>query len=91
MEYKLNRIDTERRKQINEASKEGIIHGYGNISIYKNEERKRETEKKFKPQKYKLIKLFVDATKLEQLEIEAYKEEIDIDKCNKGIFLDIKK
>lgn len=91
MEYKLNRIDTDRRKQINDAVKEGLVHGYDSISIYKDEERKKETEKKLKPQKYMLTKLFIDATKAEQLEIEAYKEEVDIDKNHKGNFVDIKK
>lgn len=89
VEYRLNRIDTERRQEINNASKEGIIHGYKNISIYKNKESKKESEKK--PQKYKLTKLSVDATKAEELEIDAYNEETHINKNNIGTFLDVKR
>ncbi|MFL0269671.1 hypothetical protein [Candidatus Clostridium radicumherbarum] len=90
MEYKINKIDTERRKEINEASKEGIVHGYENISIYKNKERKNSNHNNGSSLNYKQKKLLVDATKAEELEIEAFKEEADL-KITKGTFLDVKK
>jgi len=91
MEYKINKIDTDRRKQINDASKEGIIHGYDNITINKNKERKNNFHNKPDSHKYKLKKLLIDATKSEEFEVEAYKEETDFKKDTKGTFLDVKK
>jgi hypothetical protein len=91
MEYKINKIDTDRRKQINDASKEGIIHGYDSISINKNKERKNSLDNKANSQKYKPKKLFVDATKADELEVEVYKDELNVEKNLKGTFLDVKR
>ncbi|MFL0246790.1 hypothetical protein [Candidatus Clostridium stratigraminis] len=90
MEYKVNKIDTERRKEINEAAKEGIIHGYENISIYKNKEREDSSPGKSSSQTTSNKKLLIDATKAEELEIEAYKEETEVT-TTKGTLLDVKK
>lgn len=91
MEYKINKIDTERRKQINDASKEGIVHGYDNISIYKDSERNNNLENKASTNKHKQKRIFVNATKAEELEIDAFKEEEASEVNNKGSFLDVKR
>lgn len=91
MEYKINKIDTDRRKEINEASKEGIVHGYENISIYKNKKRNNNNQNNGNFENKAQKKLFIEATKAEELEIEAFKEEADLDKVIKGTFLDVKK
>jgi hypothetical protein len=90
VEYKVNKIDTERRKQINDASKEGIIHGYDTISIYKNKEenqdKNKEAEVKDNNSQHK--KIVIEATKAEEIQIETYKEELTLDIIDKGTFLD---
>lgn len=95
MEYRLNKIDMDLRKQINEAAKEGKVHGNKQVSINKDkkeEQKDSNSKQKFKNfERYNKKKLLVDAEKAEQLEIDAYLEKDKDLKGEKGIFLDTRK
>jgi len=88
MEYILNKIDPNLRQKINDASKEGVVHGTKSILINKDKQQKKD----YKLQKYSNEKkLLVDAVKTEKVEIDAFKENTDSKNDSKGIYLDIKK
>ncbi|WP_163193279.1 hypothetical protein [Clostridium thermarum] len=84
MEFRLNKIDTDLRKKINDATAEGKVHTKKGISIDKRsyEERreqrnnKRKPREKFNLEKYtKGKKISVEAVKIEQIDVAAEKEE----------------
>lgn len=94
MEFRLNKIDTDLRQRINEVTKEGKVHGTKNISVSNdvNEQKKKKAEfKKYKFQQRNKDKLFVEAVKSENVQVEAYKEGLDTEDSTKGVFLDTKK
>lgn len=93
MEYRLNKIDTDLRQKINDAAKEGKVHGAKGIAISKDKpkEQKQKGKETYKSQSYdKNKKLLVDATKAENIEVEAYKEDKDIKNASLGAFIDTK-
>ncbi len=91
MEFKLNKIDPDVRRQVNEATKEGRIHGADhNISVKKDkkqEHRKYTSKDKMESSK----RIFVNAIKKQNFEIEVFSEENGTEKEIKGRFLDIRK
>ncbi len=92
MEYRLNKIDTDLRQKINDATREGLVHGTKNIAINKDKQReKKERNQNGLKHHNKNKKLFVDALKAENVEIEAFKEKTEAKENVKGMFLDIKK
>ncbi|MCY6483660.1 hypothetical protein OW763_04750 [Clostridium aestuarii] len=92
MEYKLNKIDIELRQRVHDATKKGKIHGnkdLNKIDKDKREHKKEEREGNFKEKlakQKKKKKITVDAVKAENVNIEAFKEEVSA-----GKFLNIKK
>lgn len=95
MEYKLNKIDSELRQRVNEATKAGKIHTKQNIIISKDkQEKKRNDSRDFKSEltKYsaKGKKLTVNAYKTQSSDVEASRDS-DEDDASKGIFLDVRK
>lgn len=89
MEYRLNKIDTDLRQKINDAAKEGLIHGAKNITINKD---KRKEKKDYKLGKYdNHNKVIVDAVKAEKIEIDAINDNVEYDEASKGVYLDTKK
>lgn len=80
MDLTLNKIDAELRRKVNDATKEGKIHGNKGIQINKqtsdNEENHKNFERKLK--KYK-----------KKIEVEATLEEVT--DSSKGVFLDTRK
>lgn len=91
MEYRLNKIDTDLRQKLNDAAREGLVHGTKNVAINKD---KREEKKKkdYKlNQNHKIKTLVVEAVKSESVKINAFKEKVEADEASKGGYLDVKK
>ncbi len=94
MEFRLNKIDTELRQIVNDATKEGKVHGNKEVSnINKdgrqnNQEDKDNFKKKLDGKREK--KVVVDAIKVKEIDIEASKKET-ISDLTFGRFLDIKR
>lgn len=96
MEFKINKIDMEIRQRINEKRKEGKVHSNGNVKINKvrfdkddnsRNDKFEQIMSKIKKGKKKII---VQATKSEDLEVEAFKEgKVSLEDI--GIYLDTKK
>lgn len=91
MEFKLNKIDTELRRQIQEVTKEGIIHHQDGVQI--NRDKKKEKEQKHQPKKFKQEnkKLVIQVMKTETIEINAFQEDGDQELTAKGKLLDVRK
>lgn len=92
MEYKLNKIDLDLRRKINDSSREGLVHGTKNIEINKDKQEEKRKNRSYKLEDYdKSKKLVVKAVKVENVQVEAFKEKAKTDDNTKGMFLDIKK
>jgi broad specificity polyphosphatase/5'/3'-nucleotidase SurE len=83
MEYRLNKIDPDLRQKINDAAREGKVHGTKNIAINKDKQQEKKKNKDYKLEQYnKNNKLVVDAVKAESIETH---------EDSKGVYLDVKK
>lgn len=102
MEFKLNKIDTDIRQTVNNASKEGKVHAKNQINIdkHKNEQKHKEEQKQEDKQHYNLSrynrsgkKLTINAVKTESVQVEAFFEGNDEKekKIASGVFLDVRK
>lgn len=92
MEYRLNKIDTDLRQKVNNITKEGKVHASQNITINKDKREENKEHKNLELKRYnKSKKLAVDAVKVSDIEIEAFKESADITNKDKGKFIDVKK
>lgn len=92
MEYRLNKIEPEIRQLVNDAVKEGKVHGNKDISKVDKDKREKQGKnpKDFKEELAKQSpkeKISVDAIKKSEIDIEASKEDMDL---TKGRFLDTK-
>lgn len=95
MEYRLNKIDPELRQRIKETTKSGKIHSKVKIAVNQDsDDKKKDSEKDFssKLEKQKNKKrITIEAVKVEEVEIPAYKEaEITKDEV-RGSILDVRK
>lgn len=94
MEFKLNKIDTDIRRKLQEEIREGKVHGNNSITVKKDlKEERNNTKNKEKSSKSKKEFFIVDGIKYEgkTLNIDAEKTEfIDSEKL-KGHTLDVKK
>ncbi|MBV7272257.1 hypothetical protein JMF89_11400 [Clostridiaceae bacterium UIB06] len=80
MEFRLNKVDPEVRQRVKETTSAGKIHTKSGIVINKdNQDKKNKNGESFsaKLEKEKKDKkrLSVDAVKIEEVEVSAYKEE----------------
>lgn len=99
MEYRLNKIDTDLRQKINDATKEGKVHSKKDIKIYKdrNQKDKREGAEFAKDlEKYEekfRNKVSVSAQKVEEVQLEAdvYLEKDPRRLIKKGLLIDTRK
>lgn len=90
MEYKLNKIDPDLRRQVNEAAKEGKVHG-ADHSLTVNKDRKQEQKSDFQKKLESKKRIVIDAENNEQIDLEAFTDE-DISKISsKGTILDTRK
>lgn len=100
MEFRLNKIDPEVRQRVKETTSAGKVHTKTGITISKDEkdrENKKERNfdselKKYKDKKGKKLFL-VEASKVEEVKIDAYKEESGAPSKDeaKGSILDVRK
>lgn len=92
MEYRLNKIDTDLRQKINNATREGLVHGTKNIEVNKDKPHEKKQKKNYKLEHYdKNKKLIVEAIKTENIDVDAFKEKIETEEGSKGVYLDVKK
>lgn len=84
MEFRLNKIDPEVRQRVKETTSAGKIHNKSGIVINKDNQNKKnnnqdnfdsELEKQIKKKEKKILS--VDAVKVQEVEVSAYKEEIE--------------
>lgn len=101
MEYKLNKIEPEVRQRVKETTSTGKVHTKSGIAINKDSKNKKhdngenfssELEKQRGKNKNR-NKFSVEAVKVDEVEISAYKEEVEnVDKYEiKGHILDVRK
>lgn len=98
MEFRLNKIDPEVRERVKETTSSGKIHTKSSIVInreHQNEKNKNRESFGSKLEKNKKGKkiISVDAVKVEEIEISAYKEEEEdaLNKENAGHVLDVRR
>ncbi|MBU5269563.1 hypothetical protein [Clostridium cochlearium] len=94
MEFKLNKIDTELRQQVQDSTKEGLIHRKKEIIINKDlqEENKQKFQQSLKKHSKKDAKrLSVEAEKVEEVTVEAFMDKDSKKEASRGRFLDIKR
>ncbi|MBE6064846.1 hypothetical protein [Clostridium cochlearium] len=94
MEFKLNKIDTELRQQVQDSTKEGLIHRKKEIIINKDlqEENKQKFQQSLKKHSKKDAKrLSVEAEKVEEVTVEAFMDKDSKKETSRGRFLDIKR
>jgi uridine phosphorylase len=91
MEYRLNKIDTDLRQKINDATKEGKVHGTKGIAVSKDKPHEQKEKGNYNLERYKSNKkLTVEAEKVENIEIEAFKDKDDLKNIKKGTLIDTK-
>lgn len=94
MEFRLNKIDTELRQIVNEATKEGKVHGNKQLSSINKDGRqgKNNNSESFQEQLDKRTKekILVEAIKIKEVNIEASKDDY-IGDLAQGRFLDTKR
>lgn len=91
MEYKLNKIDTEIRQKVNEASKAGKVHrNKETLKVQKDKKDKNQNKNKKQEEKNKgdVKKITVDGIKKTEIEVDAFKTKEDL---KQGKFLDTKR
>ncbi|RMC99079.1 hypothetical protein D9O40_12320 [Clostridium autoethanogenum] len=99
MEFRLNKIDPEVNRRVKETTRAGKVHNKSGIFInqdYKDKKNSNQGDFKSELTKYKQGKnkkrIFVEASKIERVEIKAFKEEENISKDDeRGSILDVKK
>ncbi len=100
MEFRLNKIDPEVRNRVKETTSAGKVHTKSGIVINKDNQNKKnkngesfdsELEKQVKKKEKK--KLSVDAIKVQEVEVPAYKEELDNEAKDEtaGYILDVRR
>lgn len=94
MEYRLNKIDTEVRQIINDATKEGKVHNYKELNKVNKDGRNNNQDQSgsFKEQleKSQKEKITVNAVKFQEINVDALKDDY-IGELNQGRFLDTKR
>lgn len=98
MEFRLNKIDPEVRERVKETTSAGKIHTKTGIIINKDTKKNKEDNKAdFKDElkrqgEKRKRKLLVEAVKVEEVQIPAYKEaDSSSEDENRGHFLDVRK
>ena len=100
MEFRLNKVDPEVRRRVKETTSAGKVHNKSGIFInkdYKGKEKNNQGDFNSELTKYKQGKnkkrIFVEASKVEKVEVKAFKEEKEnLSKDDeRGNILDVKK
>jgi len=96
MEFKLNKIDTDLRRKLQEKTDDHKVHGKAGITVeaYNEEREKFGKDKKFakileeKKKTKKEKKIIIDGVMVDNLQVEGEKE---VSENSKGVFIDTKK
>ncbi|WP_446897242.1 hypothetical protein ACSVC9_09440 [Clostridium sp. LBM24168] len=100
MEFRLNKIDPEVRQRIKEVTRSGKVHNKSEIIIdrdYKDGQKRQQGDFKSELSKYRgknsKKHLLVEATKVEEVKVNAFKEEKGSTSKtdNRGSIIDVKK
>ncbi|ADK14024.1 MULTISPECIES: hypothetical protein [Clostridium] len=100
MEFRLNKIDPEVRRRVKETTSAGKVHNKSGIFInkdYKGQKKNSQGDFKAELTKYKQGKskkrIFVEASKVEEVQVKAFKEDKENISTNdeRGNILDVKK
>lgn len=97
MEFKLNKIDTDLRRKVNDMTKDGKVHSKNGLLINKNKSADESEKKNFsefykeEQEKDHKIKVTVEAIKTDTAEIKAEKETDEMILHTRGTFLDTRK
>ena len=97
MDFRINKIDPEVRLRIQNVTKEGIIHR--KIDLRTNKDKKKHKNKDNKSfeeelnsfEKNTKAQIVVNAQQIEEIEVEAYKDEKDQKGSELGLIIDIRK
>ncbi|KEH98112.1 MULTISPECIES: hypothetical protein [Clostridium] len=94
MEYRLNKVDYELQQLVNNATKDGKVHGNketNKVNKDKKERNKKQYSEELKKElsKQKKKKIIVDAMKVENVKVDAFREK-DSKNLSQGRFLDTK-
>jgi len=91
MEFKLNKIDPDLRRQVNEAAKSGKVHGAGHkLSVNKDKRDETEKHNSYKHKEKNQV-ILVNAEKKEDVDIEVISENDMANTEIKGRFIDVRK
>lgn len=90
MEFRLNKIDTDLRQKVNDITKPGVVHSKTNILINKDNNKEKSKEPVYKLKKYNKNKIIIDAEKLENVEVNAFKQNPEESNVSEGQFIDVK-
>ncbi|EDS76738.1 conserved hypothetical protein [Clostridium botulinum C str. Eklund] len=94
MEYRLNKVDYELQQLVNNATKDGKVHGNKETNKV-NKDKKERNKKQYRDHlkkellKQKKKKIIVDAMKVENVKVDAFRER-DSKNLSQGRFLDTK-
>lgn len=96
MEFKLNKIDTDLRRKLQEKTADHKVHGKAGITVeaYNEEREKFRKDKNFKSileekkKTKKEKKIIIDGVMVDNLQVEGERE---ISENSKGVFIDTKK
>jgi hypothetical protein len=96
MEFKLNKIDTDLRQKINDATREGKVHSKKDLVIQKQENRKGKDEqmdfaRQLKKYKKNNKNLTVKAEKIDEVQVDVYLEKDPRTSIKRGLLLDTRK
>ncbi|KGM97055.1 hypothetical protein Z968_04680 [Clostridium novyi A str. 4552] len=94
LEYRLNKVDYELQQLVNNATKDGKVHGNketNKVNKDKKERNKKQYSDHLKKElsKQKKKKIIVDAMKVENVKVDAFRER-DSKNLSQGRFLDTK-
>lgn len=97
MDYKINKIDPDVRRRIQNVTKEGIVHTKINLRTDKDKKKHRDKDNKSfeeelnKFEKNTKAKLVVSAQRIEEIEVEVYRDKKSLKNLEVGSIIDTKK
>ena len=97
MDYRINKIDPEVRQRIQDVTKEGIVHTKINLNTKKDKKKpKNKDNKSFeeelnKFEKSSKEKIVVSAEKVEDIQVEIYRDKSSLKDAEVGSIIDIRK
>lgn len=97
MDFKINKIDPEVRQRIQDVTKDGIVHNKINIKTDKDKKKHRNKDNKsFEEELNKFEnsakeKIEVSAQKIEDIEVEVYREKKNLKGTDIGLIIDSKR